>query len=109
MKYMIIHLGENKIEFSNSFTGTETVTVNGKEVSSKFSITGTKHLFEIQENGKYIACKLITGVGLGGTPINLYKDNKPIVESLTMSRDLRYFFLIMLLIFIIDHIFTIFS
>lgn len=51
MKFTTIYLGENKIELFNSLLGKETVKVNDEMVSSKFSITGTEHLFSIKEQG----------------------------------------------------------
>ena len=47
MKYYEYNLESNKIEFFNSYFGKETVLVNGKKTSEKFSITGTYHFFKI--------------------------------------------------------------
>ena len=50
MKYYEYKIDSDKIEFSNSFIGKETVKVNGKKISEKFSITGTEHLFKVNSN-----------------------------------------------------------
>jgi hypothetical protein len=52
MKITTITLGETQIEFHNTFLGKETVKVNGEEVSSKKSMSGTEHLFDVVEGGK---------------------------------------------------------
>lgn len=81
MKYTTIYLDENKIELFNTLLGKETVKVNGNIVSEKWSITGTDHNFVIIENKDEVACKLTTGFGMNGVIFNLYKDDKPIIES----------------------------
>ena len=47
MKYYEYNIESDKIEFFNSYFGKETVMVNGKKESEKFSITGTEHEFKI--------------------------------------------------------------
>ena len=47
MKYYEYNIESDKIEFFNSYFGKETVLVNGKKTSEKFSITGTEHKFKI--------------------------------------------------------------
>ena len=47
MKYYEYNMESNKIEFFNSFFGKETILVNGKKTSEKYSITGTYHFFKI--------------------------------------------------------------
>ena len=82
MKYTDFEINGNSIEFHNSIVGKETVFVNGKVTSRKFSIFGTKHKFdldrkqyelksrlqpligirvklELMENGKLIETKLV--------------------------------------------------
>ena len=81
MKYTTIYIEDNKIEIFNSLIGKETIKVNGEVVSSKFSITGTEHYFELMENGEKSDCKIITGFGINGVVIDFYKDEKPIIES----------------------------
>ena len=81
MKYTTIHVGENKIEVFNTLLGVEKIKVNGEIVSRKFSIFGAEHNFTIKENDKNVECKIDFGFGLHGVVFNLYKDNKPIVES----------------------------
>jgi hypothetical protein len=81
MKFTTIYLEENKIEISNSILGIETIKVNGEIVSKKFSITGAEHTFSITENGTIADCNLKMGFGFHGVVFDLYKNNKPIVES----------------------------
>ena len=81
MKITTITLGETQIEFHNTFLGKETVKVNGEEVSSKKSMSGTEHLFDVVEGGKTVQYKLITGINFNGVAIDLYKDGNPIIQS----------------------------
>ena len=81
MKFTTVYLENNKIELFNSIFGKETIRVNNEIVSEKRSILGTEHLFTIRENENEVECKLVTGFGLNGAVIDLYKDGKPIIES----------------------------
>ena len=81
MKYFTIYLGENRIEIFNSLIGKETIKVNGEIVSSKFSLTGTEHHFKLTEYDKESDYKIITGFGINGVVIDLYINDKPIIES----------------------------
>jgi len=49
MKYYEYTIESNKIEFHNSYVGYETILVNGKKVSKKYSITGAEHPFKIND------------------------------------------------------------
>jgi len=80
MKYTTIHLDGTKIELFNSFLGKETVKVNGEIVSEKRSMTGTDHIFKINENGTENTYKLTTGFNIYGVVFSLYKNDKPIIE-----------------------------
>lgn len=81
MKFTTVYLNDNKIEVFNSFLGKETVKVNGKIVSEIYSILGATHEFNIKENEQDVVCKLVVGFGFSGVVIDLYKDEKPIIES----------------------------
>ena len=81
MKITTITLGETQIEFHHSVFGKETIIVNGEEVSCKKSMTGTEHLFDVVEGEATAKYKLITGINLNGVAIDLYKDDKPIIQS----------------------------
>lgn len=81
MKFTTIYLLENKIEISNSLFGNETVKVNDKIVSRKFSFTGATHEFKLLDQGNEVECKIKMGFGFNGVIFSLYLDNKAIVES----------------------------
>jgi len=81
MKITTIYVDDNKIELHNSLLGKETVMLNNEMVSSKFSVCGAKHFFYIKENDTQVLCNLNVGFGFNGVNFNLYKDNKPIIES----------------------------
>lgn len=63
MYYYEHTVGNTRIEFFNSFSGKETVRVNGQVVSSKSSILGTDHRFEVVENGNIVRYCLLTKMG----------------------------------------------
>ena len=94
MKYTTVHLGENKIELFNTVSGKETIKVNGEIVSEKRSITGTEHIFKINENGNDVVCKLTTGFSMNGIVFSLYKNDKPIIE---MPRNNLAFWLLLII------------
>jgi len=102
MKYTTIHLDENKIELFNSLLGKETVKVNGKIVSEKRSMTGTDHIFKINENGNENTYKLTTGFNINGVGFSLYKNDKPIIE---MPKSNFAFIFIVLIAAIIIHMY----
>lgn len=81
MKFTTVYLDDNKIELFNSLLGKETVKVNDIVVSKIFSLLGAEHHFNIKENENDVPCKLVTGFGLNGVVIDLYKNEKPIIES----------------------------
>lgn len=63
MYYQKIIHGEHLIEFSNSWTGEETVYLNSQVVSKKSSILGTSHYFETLEAGEVVRYILTSKVG----------------------------------------------
>jgi aspartate 1-decarboxylase len=54
MKYADFYTGSNKITFYNSHLGFETVTINGKQTSKKFSINGALHKFSVDDKEFYL-------------------------------------------------------
>ena len=99
MKFTTVHLDDNKIEVFNSFLGKETVKVNGEIVSEIYSISGATHVFKIKENEQDVACKLVIGYGFSGVVIDLYKDEKPIIES-PKKGCLTFFLVVFCIVFI---------
>ena len=81
MKVTSITLGETKIEFYNSLLGKERIIVNGEELSSIKSLTGTEHNFTVTESGENVDYKLITGINLNGIAISLYRNGNPVIET----------------------------
>lgn len=73
MKHACFILDSNKIEFfNNPITGVETVALNGREVSSKFSFFGGLHNLKINEE----IYKLQVGINFlkaGGASASIYK------------------------------------
>ena len=65
MKYADFKIDETTIEFHNSLVGNEKVLVDGKVVSEKFSIFGTKHKFELNNKEfQLISSTIFLGIGL---------------------------------------------
>ncbi len=73
MKYAEYILDNNTIEFlNNPFTGVETILLNGKKVSDKFSFFGGKHSFKIKEE-EYTLQVGIDFLKAGGASSSIYK------------------------------------
>ncbi|MDL2314678.1 hypothetical protein LJC16_00275 [Bacteroidales bacterium OttesenSCG-928-C19] len=79
MKYTTIYYEGNKIEIFNSILGKETIKVNDEIVSSKYSLLGTEHRFELNNDSSIY--RITLGYGLNGIVFSFYKDDRPIVES----------------------------
>lgn len=54
MKYAEFQLGSNKIEFLNSTFGFESILLNGKIVSRKFSFSGAKHKINLNATNYFL-------------------------------------------------------
>lgn len=82
MHYFIYRQPGMKIEFLNSFSGRETVKLNGRVVSEKSSIMGTDHHFEVAGEGGPIQYTLRTKIG-GHTMvmIDLIRDGNYILSN----------------------------
>ena len=106
MKITTVTLGETQIEFHNTFFGKETVKVDGEEVSSQNSISGTEHLFDVVEGEKTVQYRLITGINFNGVAIDLYKDGNPIIQSLKGGK-LRFWIIVISAIVVISAIYLI--
>ncbi|MFT6842633.1 MAG: hypothetical protein ACJASR_001402 [Psychroserpens sp.] len=50
MKYAEFNINSNKIEFLNSVFGIESVLLNGKIISKKFSFSGIKHKINLNSD-----------------------------------------------------------
>lgn len=50
MKYAEFNIDSNKIEFLNSVLGFESVLLNGKRISKKFSFSGIKHKIRLNSD-----------------------------------------------------------
>ena len=57
-----IIIKDHLIEIHNNWRGVQTVFVNKKIVSKKFSFAGTEHLFDLLEDGKEVAYILTTKI-----------------------------------------------
>ncbi|QWX82968.1 hypothetical protein H0I23_10895 [Cellulophaga sp. HaHaR_3_176] len=85
MKYINYKIENTCIEVYNSIFGKETIIVGGEKVSSKYSVFGTVHNIEI-ENEDY---KVISGVDLSamnGYSFTFYKSGKVQVLSNLISK-----------------------
>jgi hypothetical protein len=57
MKYAEFNIENNKIEFLNSVFGIESVLLNGKTVSKKFSFSGVKHKLNLHSENFILKSK----------------------------------------------------
>jgi len=78
MKCADFKINGNSIEFHNSLVGNEKVLVDGKVVSKKFSIFGTKHKFELNQKEYQIK----SGLGNIGFGIKLeLTENEKLIDN----------------------------
>lgn len=77
MKFVTFFIEGIQIEYFNSLYGIESIKVNGRVVSKKFSILGAEHNFAIEGNDYTFRCTS----SLLGSYYDLYVNGKPIVES----------------------------
>ncbi len=86
MYYQQIIHGELLIEFTNSWTGEETVYLNSQVVSKKSSILGTSHYFETLEAGEVVRYILTSKLGGPlGVKLDLIKNGVIIQQDISVS------------------------
>lgn len=80
MKYSEFLIGENIVSFHNTVFGDETVAVNNEVLSEKFSIFGTVHRFEIDENSYELQsrCRSFSSLGV---ELELRENGKLVAEQ----------------------------
>ena len=93
MKYYEYNIESDKIEFYNSYLGKETILVNGKKVSEKFSITGTEHFFKINSSAIILTTEYIL---FKDRKFNLYLEKNDKLIDLKYIELNRRFWLIVL-------------
>jgi hypothetical protein len=82
MRILLVNIGDTTIEFDNNmWTGHENIYVNGELVSRKFSVFGTKHVFDVREDGEWTEYILTTGFGWQGIEASIWRNGVPIVQS----------------------------
>ena len=82
MKQVTFYIDKTTIQFSNDWMGNETITINGKQVSKKFSFFGTKHLFTIENNSIIENYSIVSDVSFkNNIVISLYEDNIKLEEK----------------------------
>ena len=89
MKYKEYNLNDNKIEFHNSIIGKETVLINNKIISQKYSILGTEHKFSIDGENYQLksSCEFIKTIGV---KLILLKKGKQIEKDYLMDKNQFY-------------------
>ena len=79
MQYLELISGDITICYHNSWTGVETVEINGQTYSKQSSIMGLQHQFDVKENGILVHYQLTSRLGNDGnefkiiTQVFLYK------------------------------------
>lgn len=81
MKCATFYFEDNKIEVFNSLLGKETLKVNGKVVSSKYSIFGGEHSFVLKNGEEERECKIKFGTGVYGMVLDISIEDQPIILS----------------------------
>lgn len=88
MKYAEFDINSNKIEFLNSVLGFETILINGKKISGKFSVTGIEHKFDLNSKNYTLKskAKLFSKESIN---IQLHENGK-IIDTLNVPYDKRH-------------------
>lgn len=86
MQYLELQSGETTICFHNSWTGVETIEINGQIYSKKSSVYGAQHFFAIMENGNQVNYTLVSKVAADhiSVMVDLLKDGKAIYENIPL-------------------------
>jgi len=101
MKVYTIYIKENIIEISNSFLGKETIKVNDRIVSSKYSLFGTNHNFNLTHENNVSNMELNTKLTPHGVLIDLFENGKPIIES-SKTNWLRFLSILAVVVLVIS-------
>lgn len=89
MRYLRTLVGNNLIEFFNDVWGREIISVNGQEVSRKFSFFGAHHFFSILEGGENVRYLLISKIVENGTiAVDIFREGILIALNLPLSYNL---------------------
>ncbi|HQV66809.1 MAG TPA: tetratricopeptide repeat protein, partial [Saprospiraceae bacterium] len=75
MQYLELVSGDITICYHNSWTGVETVEINGQTYSKQSSIMGLQHQFDVKENGILVHYQLTSRLGNDGNVlVDLLRD-----------------------------------
>ena len=81
MKIITAHFGETKIELRNTLLGKETILVNDKVVSAKYTMFGgSGHKFIVEELGQETNYKVKYRSGFG-VAFDIWRNGDPVLES----------------------------
>jgi len=81
MKVITARFGETSIELRNSIWGKETILVNDKVVSSKYTMFGgTGHKFAVEENDGEANYSVKYRMGFG-VAFDIWRNGEPVLES----------------------------
>ena len=82
MKLLTFYVGKHEIRVHNHvWTGKETVYYDDMVVSSKRSVLGTCHSFEVEEGGEWVRYLVNTKLGAWGLGIDVVRNNEPLMLS----------------------------
>tara|TARA_R110002096_G_scaffold394203_1_gene589481 strand:- start:2132 stop:2482 length:351 start_codon:yes stop_codon:yes gene_type:complete len=85
MKYAEFNIDSNKIEFLNSVFGIESILLNGKRISKKFSLSGIKHIIKL-DSKEFILESEYKQFGKGEIKLDL-KENGKVIETKIVKAD----------------------
>ena len=85
MKPVTFNIDNLNIKLSNDWAGYETVFVNDKKVSKKFSWSGTKHDFIVENNNALENFTVTTSVNYtsNGVTVSVFKNSVFVEEKIT--------------------------
>ncbi len=88
MKYAEYHIENQIVEVYNSFSGVESVHLNGEEISKGYSFFGRDHFFKIGDDN-YMVRPALSWRNITGVTIFLYKNGLPLILENQFARGVR--------------------
>lgn len=81
MRYLTLTIGDQLLSVDNSWSGVETIRMNGEVVSQKFSFLGARHKFSWIEQHESVNYEVKIGLGVNGIYYDIHRNNEPVLLS----------------------------
>ena len=82
MKILSVFSNGNEITLRNTMWGQEKIFYNRREVSTKYSLLGAVHVFDVYEGTDLVEYVVKVGYNNLGVSANIWRDGEPILSGL---------------------------